>query len=318
MKKTFLFVILMLTLATSFAQTPLEAPVKGSICGIQRSDEQHSLHIVSDPIGASIYKNGMNTGFVTPMMFEGMTTNIAGVYHVVMSGYTFDPVNYSYDGTTDAVVNFIGTVVDLNDPPVEITEFSATLTQYHYVQLTWTSQYESNLLGYNVYRSTSYDLSSAIQISELIDGTNTSSPHTYTYLDQEPEQSGTYYYWLQAIDMYGSVYFFGPVSIILVDNDSDCIATPFVTNLEGAYPNPFNPTTNIRYQLDGRGEVKIDIYNTRGQLVRSFSRYHDAAGSYNILWDGRDSSGRALASGVYLYKMTSGSYSCGKKLVLQK
>jgi len=118
--------------------------------------------------------------------------------------------------------------------------------------------------------------------------------------------------------MYGSVYFFGPVSIILVDNDSDCIATPFVTNLEGAYPNPFNPTTNIRYQLDGRGEVKIDIYNTRGQLVRSFSRYHDAAGSYNILWDGRDSSGRALASGVYLYKMTSGSYSCGKKLVLQK
>jgi len=52
--------------------------------------------------------------------------------------------------------------------------------------------------------------------------------------------------------------------------------------------------------------------------VRSFSQNHDAAGYYNILWDGCDSSGRALASGVYLYKMTSGKYSGTKKLVLQK
>ena len=64
--------------------------------------------------------------------------------------------------------------------------------------------------------------------------------------------------------------------------------------------------------------MKIDIYNQRGQLVRSFVKSHDAAGYYNILWDGCDGNGRALASGVYLYKMTSDKYSGVKKLVLQK
>ena len=208
-----------------------------------------------------------------------------------------------------------------NDPtlPVTLSHFSATMTAQNYVNLTWVSQTESNLMGYNVLRSVSEELSTASQICALIPATNSSEAQTYTYLDKELVEDGTYYYWLQSVDMCGTTGFYGPASVIFsITGDTGTPAIPTVTQLEDAYPNPFNPNTTLRYQLKDAGNVKIDIYNQRGQLVRSFVKSHDAAGYYNILWDGCDDSGNTLASGVYLYRMTSGKYSGVKKLVLQK
>ena len=203
--------------------------------------------------------------------------------------------------------------------PVELSHFAATITAQNYVQITWTTQSESNITGYNIYRNDSIDLGSAIKVSEMIEGTNTSEACTYTYLDKELEQSGTYYYWLQNVEMDGYTSYHGPVSVTFTAEDGGGTPDiPFVTKLENAYPNPFNPNTNIRYQLKEAGDVKIDIFNARGQLVRSFSRTHDAAGYYQINWDGRDSSGKAVSSGVYQYRMSSGKYRSTKKMVLKK
>ena len=203
--------------------------------------------------------------------------------------------------------------------PVTLSHFSATMTAQNYVNLTWVSQTETNLMGYNVLRGNSEDLGSAMQICPMIAATNTSQAQTYTYLDKELVEDGTYYYWLQNVDMDGTTGFHGPASVVFsITGNTGTPSIPKVTKLEDAYPNPFNPNTTIRYQLEKPGRVEIDIYNTKGQIVRSFSQNHDAAGYYNILWDGCDNSGRALASGVYLYKMTSGKYSGTKKLVLQK
>ncbi len=203
--------------------------------------------------------------------------------------------------------------------PVTLSHFSATLTAQNYVQLTWISQSESNLMGYNVYRSTNGDLSSAMQICPMIAGTNTSMAQTYTYYDKELVEDGTYYYWLQSVDLDGTTGFHGPVSVVFsINGDEGAPSIPTATKLDNAYPNPFNPNTTIRYQLKDPGKVKIDIYNLKGHPVRSFSRCHDAAGRYSIVWDGSDSSGNALPSGVYLYKMSSGGYNAIKKLVLQK
>lgn len=209
----------------------------------------------------------------------------------------------------------------LIDPtlPVTLSHFSAALTAQNYVQLTWISQSESNLMGYNVYRSTNEELSSAVQICPMIAGTNTSMAQTYTYYDKELVEDGTYYYWLQSVDLDGTTGFHGPVSVVFsINGDEGAPSIPTATKLDNAYPNPFNPNTTIRYQLKDPGKVKIDIYNLKGHPVRSFRRLHDAAGRYSIVWDGCDSSGNSLPSGVYLYKMSSGSYSAIKKLVLQK
>ncbi len=208
-----------------------------------------------------------------------------------------------------------------NNPtlPVELSHFSATLTAENYVQITWTSQTESNLLGYNVYRNHASELSSAIKVSDLTEGTNTAIAQTYIYVDEELEDDGTYYYWLQDVDMDGTSNYHGPVSVIFsTEIGASTPPIPLVTELGNAYPNPFNPDTNIRYQLKAPDKVKIAIYNTRGQLVRSFERFHDAPGYYKVTWDGRDSAGRALGSGIYLYKMSCGSYNAVKKLVLKK
>ena len=214
----------------------------------------------------------------------------------------------------------VGNCIYLNPTvPVELSHFSATMTAENNVQLTWVSQTETSVLGYNVYRSADSDLSGALKVSPLIEGTNTSHAQTYIYVDEELYQDGTYYYWLQSVDIDGSVSYHGPASVVFSHGGQTASPPiPLVTKLENAYPNPFNPDTTIRYQLQTPGKVTIDIYNHKGQIVRSFSQSHAAPGYYGVNWDGRDSSGRALASGVYLYKMSSGSYSFTKKLILQK
>jgi hypothetical protein len=230
-----------------------------------------------------------------------------------------------YSGNIEATYSNVTRYVSLSGSvteqtlPVTLSHFSATLTAQNYVLLTWTSQSESNLLGYNVYRNESHDLSSAVRISDTIAGTNTSQAQVYTYYDQELDDAGTYYYWLQSMDLDGSACFFGPVSVAFsTGGEAGSPGIPTITQLENAYPNPFNPSTTIHYQLKDPGKVEIDIYNVKGHRVHSFSRYHDTPGRYGIVWDGCDDSGNALASGVYLYKMRSGSYSAIKKLVLQK
>jgi hypothetical protein len=232
-----------------------------------------------------------------------------------MAGQQFDD---QFENYTPVVAN----MCIYHDPPtvpVELSHFSATMTAENNVQLTWVSQTETNVLGYNVYRSANSDLNGALKVSPLIEGTNTSHAQTYIYVDEELYRDGTYYYWLQSVDIDGSVSYHGPASVVFSHGGQTASPPiPLVTKLENAYPNPFNPDTTIRYQLKNPGKVTIDIYNHKGQIVRSFSQSHAAPGYYGVNWDGRDSSGRALASGVYLYKMSSGSYSFTKKLILQK
>lgn len=68
-------------------------------------------------------------------------------------------------------------------------------------------------------------------------------------------------------------------------------------------PNPFNPTTMIRYQLPTAGKVGLRVYDVRGRLVRRLVDRTENAGSYSVQWDGRDDRGVAVASGAYLYRL---------------
>ena len=88
--------------------------------------------------------------------------------------------------------------------------------------------------------------------------------------------------------------------------------------LEQNYPNPFNPETTIRYAIPEAGRVVVSIYNTLGQRVRTLVDEQQPAGAYRATWDGRDANGAQLASGIYLYKMTTGSFTASRKLMLLK
>lgn len=86
-----------------------------------------------------------------------------------------------------------------------------------------------------------------------------------------------------------------------------------------SYPNPFNPTTSISFNLDKQANVVLKIFNIRGQLVYSHRRNKLAVGQHTITWDGQDNSGNRLSSGLYLYKLlTDSGLTETKKMVLMK
>lgn len=90
------------------------------------------------------------------------------------------------------------------------------------------------------------------------------------------------------------------------------------TELLGAFPNPFNPSTAISFNLKERGKVSLDIFNQKGQKVYTLVDETLPAGSHSFVWNGLDSKGNKVASGMYLYRMKSGKYSSTKKMILMK
>ncbi|MXX41079.1 MAG: T9SS type A sorting domain-containing protein, partial [Gemmatimonadetes bacterium] len=94
--------------------------------------------------------------------------------------------------------------------------------------------------------------------------------------------------------------------------------TPATFTLTQNYPNPFNAATTIEFQLAASSAVKLDIYDSIGQKVRTLVARHLAAGHYRTQWNGRDDAGRTVASGAYFYRLRAGAFLDIKQLTLIK
>ena len=104
----------------------------------------------------------------------------------------------------------------------------------------------------------------------------------------------------------------------IVSVGSEDGALPRVFALGDNYPNPFNPTTSLSYDLPEAAQVRIVIYNTLGQEVRTLVNASQPAGRYTVEWDGQDRRGNRVGSGVYLYRMDAGSFSQTRRMLLLK
>ena len=95
---------------------------------------------------------------------------------------------------------------------------------------------------------------------------------------------------------------------------------PTITKLDGNYPNPFNPETTISFSLKEPSHVRLEIYNIRGQKVRTLIDNTLEAKYHKVVWDGCDDHLQQVSSGVYFYKFRteSGNYSSCKKMLLMK
>ena len=91
---------------------------------------------------------------------------------------------------------------------------------------------------------------------------------------------------------------------------------PLRTALEPNAPNPFNPTTEIRFSLDRAGPVRLTVYDGAGRVVRTLLSGPIGAGDQTIVWDGRDNTGRDAASGVYFSRLDTDSQSLSRKMHL--
>ncbi len=83
-------------------------------------------------------------------------------------------------------------------------------------------------------------------------------------------------------------------------------------------PNPFNPVTTIRFELDHAGPATLRVYSVSGSLVRTLLDRNIPAGRYHSMWDGLDESGRPVASGVYVYRLVEGGRQISRKMSLLK
>jgi hypothetical protein len=84
------------------------------------------------------------------------------------------------------------------------------------------------------------------------------------------------------------------------------------------YPNPFNPTTTIKFSLPASGKATLEVFNVLGVLVATPFNGMANAGDNTVVWDGKNTKGESVASGVYLYRLTSGSYNETRKMMLLK
>jgi hypothetical protein len=92
----------------------------------------------------------------------------------------------------------------------------------------------------------------------------------------------------------------------------------YQTTLAQNYPNPFNPQTSIGFSLKQRGRVTLSIYDVSGALVRELVNEDRVRGAYTETWDGRDTHGSAVASGVYFYRLVTNHTALSRKMVLLK
>lgn len=97
------------------------------------------------------------------------------------------------------------------------------------------------------------------------------------------------------------------------------LLTPVKPSLElSNYPNPFNPNTSISFRLQESAPVCLKIYNLKGQMVRELSSGNKTAGTHTVGFDGKDSQGQSLSSGVYYVRLQAGTISETRKILLMK
>ncbi|MEP0547853.1 MAG: PQQ-binding-like beta-propeller repeat protein [Rhodothermales bacterium] len=101
---------------------------------------------------------------------------------------------------------------------------------------------------------------------------------------------------------------------ILTASDDDAIPTAF--SLDGGYPNPFREQTTLGYTLPEAVDVRLTVYDVLGRRVRTLVAEPQAAGTYNVVWDGRGAAGARAASGVYIARLEAGRSAATQRLVL--
>jgi len=104
----------------------------------------------------------------------------------------------------------------------------------------------------------------------------------------------------------------GPVS------ENDTVGVAFKNELKENYPNPFNPSTTIAFEIAHNGHVEIDVFNIKGQKVKTLVNEHRSAGKHQVIWDGTDDRGRFSGSGIYFYRLKTDGFVSTRKMLLIK
>ncbi len=190
---------------------------------------------------------------------------------------------------------------------VELAGFSCTAVPYKGVTLEWNTSMENQNAGFHVLRSRRKD-GQFFRVNEKIIPPNESG--VYTFCDPMYKAGQKYLYKLQDVTTWGKTTDHGPIEAV--------IDLPKNFDLSQNYPNPFNPVTRVRFQLPKLTPVKLEVFNIRGELVKTLVDRHVEAGYHIAVWDATNNYGARVSSGIYYYRITAGRFIHVKKMAFLK
>ena len=231
----------------------------------------------------------------TDLHFVNTTTPLMG------KGMAIPGVTTDFDGETRDSIPEIGADEFPGIIPVELVSFSASMDKNNVV-LTWQTATELNSNFFDVERRISG--SEWNSIGQVTAAGNSTRTIDYRFVDENVTNTVSFYR-LKQVDLDGSFTYSQEVEV------NTEIPTSF--SLSQNYPNPFNPTTKINYSVPFDSKVTISVYSVTGELVMELVNDNVSAGSYSVDFDGSN-----LASGMYIYKMTAGSFTQTNKMMLMK
>lgn len=198
--------------------------------------------------------------------------------------------------------------------PVGLTSFSAR-AEGRSVILNWVTESETDNLGFILERSPDGSEWMTIASHEThsgLKGQGSKSGRTeYAFTDSDVEGGKTYGYRLSDESLSGTIQRYAPLSVSVS-------ALPAETEMDAAYPNPFNPNTYIAYRLSEDEAVRITVFDMMGRVVRTLHEGRQSAGSYQVYWNGTDEAGRRVSSGMYLIRMQAGEIFKVQKVLLAR
>jgi hypothetical protein len=175
------------------------------------------------------------------------------------------------------------------------------------VTLQWNTRSETDNDHFEIQRD-------GLRITDVPSQGNTPTGHDYSYLDLGLTNGATYTYTLVGVDVNGSR------EVLAVRNATPRANAGTVTEyaLYQNFPNPFNPSTQIRFDLAGNTWVKLEVFNSLGQLVATLVNEARPTGAYTVRWDGNTADGVNAPSGLYVYRLKAGSFTEAKKMLLMR
>jgi hypothetical protein len=229
--------------------------------------------------------------------------------------YSFGSIN-GFDGQLiGAVINGI-TYGTLHPLPVELLSFSSSVIDDD-VTLSWTTATEINNSGFNIERKQVHSLQSIVGNEEwqtigFVNGKGTTTePQTYSFVD-ENLSADKYQYRLKQIDFDGTFEYSNVVEAVILP--------PAKFSLEQNFPNPFNPTTTIKYSIpevathrDASLSTTLKVFDVLGNEVATLVNEYKPAGKFEVEFNAT-----TLASGIYYYQIKTGEFVQSKKMILLK
>ncbi len=214
--------------------------------------------------------------------------------------------------------------------PIELISFNGRYESGR-VLLHWVTASEMDNAGFEIYRATGketiYRLISSYRNNTSLQGAgNSPQPREYSYADGTVLPGKTYWYKLADVSSDGQRTFHREISVLVPEARNRVLRVS--ENIPGSfllypnYPNPFNPSTTIQFDLPFTENriypVTLEIYNPIGERVRTLYSGELAAGSYRIVWDGTNEYGQIQPTGVYFYRLQAGHLTSVQKMLLMR